>query len=60
MLPPAVGVYGTDCDVTGGSHPMIFLKKDSYSQELRVIRKIPQDQEQSGRKLVSQPVLRMC
>ncbi|KAG2288482.1 hypothetical protein Bca52824_048086 [Brassica carinata] len=35
------GVLGTDCDVTDGSYPMIFLeKKCIYSQELRAKRKI--------------------
>ena len=41
MLSSAAGVFGTDRDVTDGSHPMIFLeKKGVYSQELRATRKI--------------------
>ncbi|KAG2315388.1 hypothetical protein Bca4012_066205 [Brassica carinata] len=27
MLSSAAGVFGTDCDVTDGSYPMIFLEK---------------------------------
>ncbi|KAG2296684.1 hypothetical protein Bca4012_001829 [Brassica carinata] len=35
------GVLGTDCDVSDGSYPMIFLEKENiYSQELRAKRKI--------------------
>nr|VDD45171.1 unnamed protein product [Brassica oleracea] len=53
-------VFGTDCDVTDGSHPMIFLEtKGDYSQKLRATRKILQDQEQSGGKLANQLVLRI-
>ncbi|KAG2317075.1 hypothetical protein Bca52824_020197 [Brassica carinata] len=60
MLSPAARVFGRDCDVTDGSHPIIFLeKKGIYSQELRATRKILQDQEPSGGKLASQPILRM-
>ena len=37
----AAKVFGTDCDVTDGSHPMIFLEKNEiYSQELKTTRKI--------------------
>ena len=32
MLSPAAGVFGTDCNVTDGWHPMIFLEKGIYSQ----------------------------
>ena len=60
MLSPAAGVFGTKCDVTDGSHSMIFLEKnDIYSQELRATRKILKDQERNGGTLANQPVLRM-
>ena len=60
MLFPAAGVFGMNCDVTYGSHSVIFLEKNGiYSQELRAKRKILKDQERSGGKLANQPVLRM-
>lgn len=59
MLFSVEGVYGTDCDVTDGSHLVIFLKKNSvYSQELRATRKILEDQKRSGEKLANQPIIR--
>lgn len=36
-----------------------LLKENIYSKELRATRKILKDQEQSGGKLASQPILRM-
>ena len=49
-------VFGTDCDVTDGLHPMIFLKKKGiYSQRLRATTKILQDQEWSEGNLANRP-----
>lgn len=33
MLSPAAGVFGTDCDVTDGSRPTIFLEKKAFTHK---------------------------
>lgn len=58
MLSPSARVFGTDYDITDGSHPMIFLEeKGIYSQRMRATKKILQDQERSEENLVNQLIL---
>ena len=33
MLSPSAGVFGTDCDVTDGSYPMIFFEKKTFTHK---------------------------